>query len=94
LKINLVFKGLSTMLPTTEPIKTRLIALSKVSEITTLGKTSLYQLIAAGELRPIKLGRKTVFAEAEIHEWVNQRLANRGKTRPLAHSPLKRMSHE
>ena len=82
------------MLTATAPINTRLIALSKVSEITTLGKTSLYQLIAAGELRPIKLGRKTVFAESEIHEWVNERLASRDKPRQLVHSPRKGMNHE
>ncbi len=57
---------------------TRFIPLPEVTRITSLKKTALYQLIAAGELRPIKLGRKTVFAESEIFAWVNQRLANRG----------------
>lgn len=57
---------------------TRFIPLPEVSRITSLRKTALYQLINAGELRPVKLGRKTVFAEAEIFEWVNARLANRG----------------
>lgn len=56
----------------------RLIALPEVSRITSLRKTALYQLIKAGELRPVKLGRKTVFAESEIAAWVNQRLASRG----------------
>lgn len=56
----------------------RLIALPEVSTITSLRKTALYQLIKAGELRPVKLGRKTVFAEAEIVAWVNSRLASRG----------------
>lgn len=55
----------------------RLIAIHEVSTITSLRKTALYQLIKAGELRPVKLGRKTVFAESEIFAWVNQRLANR-----------------
>ena len=59
---------------TTSP---RLIALPEVSRITSLQKTALYQLIGAGELRPVKLGRKTVFAESEIFAWVNNRLANR-----------------
>ena len=62
-------------LPTFTP---RLIELPEVSTITSLRKTALYQLIKAGELRPIKLGRKTVFVESEIFAWVNQRLANRG----------------
>jgi prophage regulatory protein len=56
----------------------RLIALPEVSSITSLRKTALYQLIKAGELRPVKLGRKTVFAESEVVAWVNQRLATRG----------------
>lgn len=55
----------------------RLIAIHEVSTITSLRKTALYQLIKAGELRPVKLGRKTVFSEAEIFAWVNKRLASR-----------------
>lgn len=55
----------------------RLIPLPEVSRITSLKKTSIYQLIADGELRPVKLGRKTVFSEAEIHAWVESRLAKR-----------------
>lgn len=56
----------------------RFIALPEVSTITTLRKTALYQLIKAGELRPVKLGRKTVFVESEVFDWVNQRISNRG----------------
>lgn len=56
---------------------TRFIALPEVIKITSLQKTALYQLIKAGELRPVKLGRKTVFSEAEIFAWVNARLASR-----------------
>lgn len=63
---------------TTAQSAPRLIALPEVSRITSLKKTALYQLINSGELRPLKLGRKTVFSEAEINEWVNQRLASRG----------------
>lgn len=55
----------------------RLIAIPEVSTITSLRKTALYELIKAGELRPVKIGRKTLFAESEIYEWVNQRLASR-----------------
>ena len=56
----------------------RLIAFPELTRITTLRKTALYELIKAGELRPVKLGRKTVFAEAEVIDWVNKRLASRG----------------
>ena len=66
-----------TMQQTTQSAS-RLIALREVSNLTSLRKTALYQLIKDGELRPVKLGRKTVFSESEIFEWINKRLANRG----------------
>jgi prophage regulatory protein len=53
----------------------RLIDLPELSRITTLKRSALYERIAAGEFRPIKLGRKTVFAEAEVRAWVNERVA-------------------
>lgn len=56
----------------------RLIALPAVSQITSLKKTAIYQLIKAGEIRPAKIGRKTVFSEAEIYAWVDARLSSRG----------------
>ena len=56
----------------------RLIAIPEVSTITSLRKTALYELIKLGELRPVKIGRKTLFAESEIHAWVNARLSGRG----------------
>jgi len=62
---------------TTPTTATRFIPLPEVTRITSLKKTALYQLINSGELRPVKLGRKTVFAEAEINAWVQQRLASR-----------------
>ena len=64
-------------MPNIEPSCNRLITISKVSQITTLGRTSIYKLINAGELRPTKLGRKTVFSEAEVIAWVDAKLAAR-----------------
>ena len=58
--------------------RNRFIDLAKTCEITCQRKTSVYKLIAAGELRSIKLGRKTVFLESEVFEWVNNRAARRG----------------
>jgi excisionase family DNA binding protein len=60
-------------------IAPRLIDLRSVSSITSLKKTKLYELVKAGELRPIKLGRKTVFAEAEVWAWVQARISSRAK---------------
>lgn len=51
----------------------RFIELPETSYITSLKKTKIYELINAGELRAIKLGRKTVFLESEILAWVNSK---------------------
>lgn len=58
----------------------RLIGFPEVTHITSLKKTALYELIKLGELKPIKLGRKTVFLESEILAWVDDKLATRHTT--------------
>lgn len=55
----------------------RFIELSEVTYVTSLKKTKIYQLIRAGELRAIKLGRKTVFLESEVIAWVNSKAVAR-----------------
>lgn len=57
---------------------TRFIALPEVIQRTSLRKSSIYRLIKAGELRPVKLGRKTVFSETELNAWIESRLNSRG----------------
>lgn len=59
-------------------VNTRLIDLPELTKLTTLRKTKLYELINAGELRPIKLGRKTVFSEQEVNQWIEAQIAKRG----------------
>lgn len=59
-------------------VSARLIDFSDLIHRTTLGKTKLYEFINAGELRPIKLGRKTVFCEQEVNAWIEKQIANRG----------------
>ena len=46
---------------------------------TCLGKTSIYELVKARELRPIKLGRKTVFSEQEVNAWIEKQIAKRNE---------------
>lgn len=58
-------------------VSTRLIQLPEVTHLTSLHKTKIYQLINSGELRPIKLGRKTVFSEQEVNQWIENKIANR-----------------
>lgn len=55
----------------------RFIELPETSYITSMKKTKIYELINAGELRVIKLGRKTVFLESEVIAWVNSKAAAR-----------------
>jgi len=54
----------------------RLIEIPEVTRLTSLRKTSIYEAIKRGEFRPIRLGRKTVFAEAEILAWVSARISS------------------
>ena len=54
-------------------IPDRLIELSEVTYVISLKKTKIYELIKTGELRAIKLGRKTVFLESEVIAWVNSK---------------------
>jgi len=37
----------------------------------------MYKLINAGEIRPVKLGKKTMFVESEIHSWIDVQIAKR-----------------
>lgn len=50
---------------------------SELMHMTTLGRTALYELIKLGELKPVKLGRKTVFLQGEVVAWISARLASR-----------------
>lgn len=54
-----------------------LIGVEQVSELTNLGKTSIYALIKSGELRPAKIGHKTVFSYAEVRDFAARVLAKR-----------------
>lgn len=45
---------------------------------TCLGKTRIYELIAAGDFpQPVRLGRRIAFVEQEIDAWILQRMAER-----------------
>ncbi len=63
----------------------RLIDFKELSRLTTLRRSALYERINVGEFRPIKLGRKTVFAESEVREWVKAQMT-RAEVRALSTS--------
>ena len=47
---------------------------------TCLGKTRIYELIAAGDFpQPVRLGRRIAFVEQEIDTWILQRMSERVK---------------
>lgn len=52
----------------------RFIDVAKLRELTCLGNTAIYQLINDGQLRRVKLGKKTVFVEAEVRDWLNLKI--------------------
>jgi len=53
----------------------RLLDFQEVTNRTTLKKSALYELIAAGELQPVKLGAKTTFLESEVTAFINRKVA-------------------
>lgn len=65
------------MLPTSE----RLIDVKELSRLTTLQHTAIYERIKAGDFRPIKLGRKTVFSEREVQRWIADRISGNPEAR-------------
>jgi excisionase family DNA binding protein len=40
-----------------------------------IGRTTIYELISAGELRVIKLGNRTLIPESELQRFIETRLA-------------------
>jgi excisionase family DNA binding protein len=40
-----------------------------------IGRTKLYELISAGEIRTVKLGRATLIPDAEARRWQTRLLA-------------------
>lgn len=59
------------------PLKNRFIGVPELSHRTSLKKTALYELVKKGELKPLKLGRKTVFLESEVIAWMESKLQSR-----------------
>lgn len=52
-------------------IEDALLKLPTVQALTGLGKTSIYELVKAGELRPVKLGaRCTRFRAGDVQAWL------------------------
>jgi prophage regulatory protein len=59
----------------------KLIRLPEVLERVALKKTAVYKLMAEEEFpRPVKLGSASAWVEAEIEEWISERMTARPAT--------------
>lgn len=55
----------------------RFLDFHKVKAITSIGRSYCYKLIRAGEFpAPVKLGKKSVWPESHIQQWIADRIAN------------------
>jgi len=52
----------------------KLIDVASVCSLTSLSVSRIYALVQEGELRRVKLGRKTVFVEAEVEAWIRSKI--------------------
>ena len=57
-------------------IEQQFIRLSKVKEITSLSKSSIYRLISQGDFpKQIQIGKRSVvWVRSDINNWINQKL--------------------
>lgn len=62
------------MLPETNSDCPRLVELQEAMRLTTLGRSAIYNLIETGELRRIKLGKKVVFLEQDVRDFINRKV--------------------
>jgi excisionase family DNA binding protein len=47
----------------------------EAAEASGLGRTTLYELIKAGELRPVKIGTRTLIRRADLEALLERKLA-------------------
>lgn len=65
------------------PVLPRLIGIEEAMRLTTLGRSAIYNLIDRGELSRIKLGKKVVFLEQDLRDFINRKVAE-GRQREAA----------
>ena len=51
------------------------VAPAQAARMLSLGRTRLYELISAGELRPLKLGRRTLIPVQQLHDLIARKSA-------------------
>jgi excisionase family DNA binding protein len=55
----------------------RLVTVDEACRVVGLGRSALYDRIASNDLRPVKVGRRTLFSQRELQAWIAARLAER-----------------
>jgi excisionase family DNA binding protein len=58
-----------------EPPLPRLVTVDEAKKLLCLGTTAIYELMKTGELRRIKIGRKTVLLASDIQSFINRKVA-------------------
>ena len=54
-----------------------LLRVEEAAQILGIGRTKAYELVAAGELRVIRLGRAVRVPRKWLYEWIDARVADR-----------------
>lgn len=49
----------------------KLITVNEALEILRISRPTIYRLIANGSLKPVKIGKRTLFEEAELHRFLD-----------------------
>ena len=53
----------------------QLLTITQASSRINICRTAIYNLMKTGQLHKVKIGRKTLFAESEISDFITQRIA-------------------
>jgi excisionase family DNA binding protein len=53
----------------------RAYSIARLSDALSLSKTTIYRLIAEGELHPIRVGSRVLIVASEVDEWLAKKLA-------------------
>jgi len=58
-------------------------SIADVCAATSCGRTTVYAAIKCGELRAIKIGRRTVVTSTDLRAWLDARAELRSRSKPL-----------
>jgi len=53
----------------------RFVEISEAMRLTTLGRSAIYNYIDTGELRRVKLGKKVVFLEQDLRDFMQRKVS-------------------